>query len=480
MSDRDLMELFDTNGNVIGSSQLRFDSDDTSRHVYGCMEGIIVSVKPSDDQDNSSSANANDKRGFRHECVVLIVDADGEPNLLLEHVVIPPRQHSGIDDYEEDLPRGVLTHLDKQTISENWKHLDISRLDGEHCVVSFMSGCIDKPFISNWWPHPANKFDPATTGQACLAQVDANKNLSRSMRRVNGVLQMVTKDGDLYLSTNEASSTVEITPKYRRQLKDKGGSLQVDIKKTQQLEINWNVPVEGLKAGSTSAAQSRDVDLPHIDHAKALAAMTPDKRETTRTFLRHKQYEMLEKTSNWTVWCEDTSSESGKKGEATLLADNSVNIYVRPGSGPATTISINDGKIQIINSDGSLINVLNDAIHVVTKSGGRISVEGKNVTVAGKMDISGPVAIANGPDPVINATTYQLAESLVIGPLGAYLLAAAAAWKAVGAIVPPPAKLLTDAASAAATTATPLATAFAGELAKGMKSPFATKNLTSS
>lgn len=482
MNDRDLTELFDANGNVITSSQLRFEDDDRYRHTTVTMEGIVVAVKPSDDSDNLSSNNTSDKRGFRHECTVLIVDVDGEPCLLLENVVIPPRQHSGIDDFEEDLPRGVTGHVDKQKLSANWKHLDWSRLDGEHCIVSFLGNNIDKPYISNWWPHPANKFDPATSGQACLTQVDPKKNLSRAMRRVNGTLQMVTKDGDIYVNTNEAASTVEITPKYKRFLKDKGGSIQVDIKKSQQLEINWNIPVEGLKAGSTSASQEREADLPHVDHSKAVAAMTPDKRETSRTFIRHTQFSMFEKTSNYTIWCEDTSSNGGEEGNIAVLADDRIDLFVRKGSDPTVDIHVEKGVIQLLNDDGTRVDVLNDAVHIVTKSGGRISIEGGNITVAGKTDMTGPVAIGGGAgQPVVNANTYQLAESLVMFDLTAYLKLAGEAWAAVlPAIADPTGQGKVTAAKAAAEKATTSTAIFLAKLLLANASPFTTKNLTSS
>lgn len=478
MSDRDLLETRHANGNVTSSSQLRFQSDNKFKTVYTPMEGIILEVKPSDDPDNlSSTIEWSDNRGHRHECTVLITDANSEPMLLLENVVIPPSKHSGMDDFEEDLPRGVSGHLDKEKLSKNWAHIDLSRLDGEHCVVSFLGGSIDKPYISNWWHHPANKFDPSTTGQACLAQADPKKQKSRAMRRVNGVLQMVSPEGDVYLNTNEANSTVEITPKYKRSMKNSGGSVQVDIKKTQQLEINWNLPIEGMKANGNSSSQEREPSLPHVDHAKAIAAPKPAKRETTRTILRYKEYEVLEKSSSFTVWCQKAGD---KKGEYVLLAEDSVNLYVRSGDGPSTTIHISNGVIQIVNNDGSSVNIAADQVNIVTKSGGMINVNGKDITLAGKIDASGPMAVG-GPtgQPTILGTTYSTLEGVYLeaeakfGKDAAILFNALAAACSVPPLTPLGAKFADLAAAFTAFTA-------AATVLKGAMPQMMSKNLTTS
>lgn len=412
---RDQLEIYEDDGNIISSSQIYYDIDHADKNMAYPMEGIIIEVKPSDDPDNLTSTVATDKRGWRHECTVLIVDADGEPNLLMDNVVIPPKNHSGIDNYDEDLPRGVTGHIDKEQLNAEWKQIDISRLDGEHCVVNFIGGNLDKPFIMSWWPHPANKFDPATSGQACLEQSDPKKNLFRSVRRVNGVLWAINRDGDVYFDTNEASSVVEISEKgkgYTRNLKDKGGSVQVNIKKNKQLEVNWNKPIEGLKAGSNSNEQTRDSDLPHADHGKAIAASTPQKRETTRTFFRHKEFEMFEKTSQFNVYCQNTESNGGKKGDYTILADDSVNIFVKNSSGTVTTISVTNDGIQIVGNDGTQFNINADEIKMATKSGGFLSLAAKAMAADAKVDLSGPLAVGGtSGEPVVLGTTFTTAFS---------------------------------------------------------------------
>ena len=448
MSDRDQLECMQLNGDVVSSSQLRFLTDTAYRRVFSPMEAIILSVQPSDSPDNLSSGVVSDSRGFRHECSVLVVDNNGEPSLILENVVIPPQSHSGINDFEEDLPRGVVEHVDKMELSENWKNLDWSRLDGEHCIVAFIGGSIDKPYIQNWWPHPANKHDPATTGAACLQQVDVKKYKTRAMRRVNGVLWLVTGTGDCYLNTSEANSSIEVSPKPKRTQYEKGGNVQVDIKSSQQLEVNWNTFVEGLKAGSSTSEQAREPSLPHLDHDKALAATVPPARGTKKTFLRYKQYEMLQKTSNFTIWCENTEDDSGKKGEATLLASDAINLYVREGTTandpPCTTISITEGTIQLLNNDdGTQVSVLNDEVQIVTKSGGFVSIKGNVVTVNGNAVFSGPVAIGGAAaQPLIKGTAFLAALNVFLGKVSldpaATVTAAAAAELVIALAAAPP------------------------------------------
>jgi hypothetical protein len=357
-------EVFEENGTVTSSAELRFDDVDKFQQIRGPMVGMILRVNVSDDQDNRTASDSPSKRGYRHECTVVITNFKTmQPFLVLENVVIPPGRHSGIDDFDEDLPRGMTTHLDGKEISTYWKHLDISRLDGEYCVVGFIGGNIDYPYIQNWWPHPANRFDPATSGkEKFLNQYDSGKCLSRATRRVNGVIWLVTREGDIYVNTNEANSIVEAASnkKYNRKLKPKGGHVQIDIKKGKQLEVNWNTLIEGLQAGSDD---KREQDLFHADHGEASEITTLPKRETTRTYFRHKEFEMLEKTSDYGVVCENTEVSGGKKGIYHILADDEVLIVQQTGGAPVATLDMTGGKLVITTvADTTISSTANVAV----------------------------------------------------------------------------------------------------------------------
>jgi hypothetical protein len=361
--------LVDDAGNVISSSSLRQEAHDEFQNIAGPMVGMILEVQPSDVVANKTSSNSRTKRGWRHECTVMItMNAGGiEPNLILSNVVILPARHSGVDNYEEDLPRGVSTkHLDNKEITEQYAKLDTSRLDGEMCVVDFIGGSIDFPYIQNWWPHPANIYDPATCGKESskeagfLKQIDIDKHLTRSMRRVNGVLQLITPEGDIYINTNDANSILEIesdkgkTKGYKRLGKDSGGSIQIDIKPSQQVELNFNDPVEGLKIKlDKNAADKREPSLPHIDQGKVLTnavspiMIVPQARSTKKTYVQRRKYEKYDKTSNHEIYCENTESETdGKKGEYKLSADDSVT-FIAGKSPDLTTVLITKDKMDV-------------------------------------------------------------------------------------------------------------------------------------
>jgi len=313
-------------GSIYSSSQLSLEEDLEDQRAFYPMVGVILNVNPSDDPDNlSAGVEGSDQKGWRHECRVLIMDANTEPNLILENVIIPPNSHCGVDNYEEDLPRGLLRSLDGQKLSEHFKDHDITRLDAEWCVVAFIGGSIDKPFITNWWHHPLNFHDPASSGQALkgnsLKQVDLQKNKLRKLRRINGVQMLVSPEGDVYLDTSEANSKLDVLPSVKRMGVKKGGSIQVNVKSTQQAELNWNTPVEGLKAGSTSTSRSREEALSHIK-APVKPVGNPKARETTRTMVRIKEYEALVRTSNLNIECQNT----GAAGNLSATADDNVTV----------------------------------------------------------------------------------------------------------------------------------------------------------
>ena len=154
-------------GTVSAASQYVVNELTESMKMTHPMIGIVLSVQPSDSPDNLTSCITEDDRGWRHECSVLIVDNNSAPNLLLENVVIPPSSHSGLDNFDEDLPRGIDKDLiTGEIIPANFSNIDFTDIDAEWCVVDFIGGTIDKPYIQNWWYHPRNNYDPATCGKA--------------------------------------------------------------------------------------------------------------------------------------------------------------------------------------------------------------------------------------------------------------------------------------------------------------------------
>lgn len=440
-------------GTVVSSSQTEFD-DWLADKATPIFHGIILEVRPCDSDKNYSALNAEDFRGHRHECKVLASDYIGrEPDLIITNVIIPPDRHSGIDDFDEDLPRGTTGTIDGSHYSDDLRKVDYTKLDGEWCLVGFVGGNIENPFIIGWWPHPANKYDLITSGnktfgedlkKTSLAQFDTKSGKSRFLRRVNGTVMMVTKNGSVYLDTSEANSTVKIVNgKYTRTLVDKGGDFQFDLAPKAQLEVNFNEkdhknPRIGVR--SNSQEPQTDVELPHPDQP---VTGDPKPRETKRTYIRGKEYELLLKTSNFSIFCEKVDGE--EDGEFIVQAHDGVTIAQQPSGGIAATMSIRDGKIQLVAADGTQINILSDEVQIVSKGGSVISLKGSVATVSaatialgGAVAVSGAMSISDGnpatpTEAALKGDTYLSELTTLLTAIKAYLTAAGTAWPTTAA-----------------------------------------------
>jgi len=408
----DVKEL---DGSVVASSQHIIDDWITDRRMMPLL-GIILDVHTADHKNNFSAQQTADLRGVRHECTILATDYLGkQPDILIPHVIITPARHSGIDNFDEDLPRGCSKMVDGSVYDTGLKNIDYAKLDGEWCMVGFVGGAFECPFILCWWPHPANRYDLATSGSGykgkALVQYDPKKDRSRFLRRINGTYFAINKLGSVYLDTTESNSQVTIKDaKVKRELVSKGGHLQLDIEKSAQLEINFNEKEHKgprLGAGSTKSAPVTDVDLPHPDQP---VTGSPKARSTKRGYRRQKQWETFEKTSRYDLFCENTEAEGdsdkGKKGEALLKAEDTISITVAKGTDTGTMINIAKGKIQLWSDDGTQINVLNDEVQLVTKGGGSVVVKGQVVTVNGLVNVTGPLSVGGVGVPTILGTPF--------------------------------------------------------------------------
>lgn len=221
------------------------------------MLGIVIDVMPADATDNESAQRSDVSRGFMPQCSVLVVSGGTGMSMFLDKVYILPDSLTGTNDYCEHLPRGSKRSLSNNGDPYNSSLLGINPmdLDGEWCIVGFLGGNVDQPFILKWWPHPRNSFDPLTSGNGNPDGTGTPKSLNqlgRMFKRTNGVEHVITRNGDVYLSTYFAGS--EIAPelphrfgRYGRHLRpNEGGSVKVNIKPSQQLEINFNEYEDGL------------------------------------------------------------------------------------------------------------------------------------------------------------------------------------------------------------------------------------------
>jgi len=418
-----MSDVLGEGGEVISSSQREYPEHLVGERMQP-MLGIILSVHPSDDKDNSVAKSSQLSRGTRHECTVLAGSDPYHPDVPLYNVVIPPERHSGIDNFEEDLPRGCSNQLmDESTFNSDLSKIDYGKLDGEWCVVGFLNGSIRHPYIQRWWPHPSNYFDPATSGVAhqgqALVQADVKKNRFRVYRRINGTSFTVNREGSVYVDTTQAGRTASIQQgKQSTKQFDKGGHGQFDIKRSAQLEINWNLKKNKgpqIGAGSSSAKQIHDTDLPHPDQP---VTGVPEPRATKRTILRGKEFDLLFKTSSLSVYCENTIDlEGGKKGEYSALAEDQITLAVQPKGGTATVLVINKDTLTATTTDGSTMTVGNDQAAMATKSGAQISAKGGAVSVTGPdgVSVGAPVSLG-GPTaihPAIKGDVFMVALSAV-------------------------------------------------------------------
>jgi hypothetical protein len=413
-----MSDVLFADGSVVSSSQLTVDDESLDQDITQSMLGIVLSINVSDSVDNLTAMLRDDGRGWRHECKVWVVDGNTESNLILENVIIPPPSPSGVDNFSEEIPPAILKTTDGSKLAENFKNQDWSKLDCVWCVVSFIGGSIDRPYISNWWHHSGNYLDPATGGTAlggnALKQVNVSKNRFRSVRRINGTSFLVSSEGDVYLDTTEAGTTRVVEPSLKKLGVDKGGNIQVDVKSPRQLEINWNKPVEGLKSGSTSASQSRENSKIQTQPAKP---GNPPARETSRSFIRGNEYDMLLKSTDLQIYCE---SQDSRTGQFVVLGNDIVNLsQAKKTSGGVETaarIQLDDGKITIQGKDGDVISISSDQIAVASKSGAQVSIIGDKVSVSGSggVSLAGPVSLGASTTPAIDGVVLgnQFAASL--------------------------------------------------------------------
>jgi hypothetical protein len=200
----------------------------------------------------------------------------------LNNVIITPDSRTGLDDYYERLPKGCSALINGQPWNNEVNNIDPYKLDGDWCVVGFLGGSLDTPYILRWWPHPGNRFDAATSGQSNPNDRVRRPYLvqdSRFFHRINGVEFVISKQGHVYLSTYRANSNLAFgTPlqpqdgRFPRTLnEEEGGSFKAWIKPSQSFELDWNVPTNGL-----GVLDETDPDLPQTNPARAGVAQAKE------------------------------------------------------------------------------------------------------------------------------------------------------------------------------------------------------------
>lgn len=240
--------------------------------------GVILAVNPSDSDKNKTAYKAADRRGYLHTCTVLVVEDGQSSFFVLGNVVITPDARTGLDDYYERLPRGCSGLVTGENWNNQFNNINPYDLDGDWCVVSFLGGSLDNPFILKWWPHPRNPYDAATSGNRNPNSPSSPRYLAQDGRffhRINGVEFVVTKPGDIYFSTALANSALRfgsplapVNGRFpRTPNEDQGGSLKGWIKPSQSFELDWNEQINGLGVVEVPDAEIPQINPPQVGSA---------------------------------------------------------------------------------------------------------------------------------------------------------------------------------------------------------------------
>jgi hypothetical protein len=252
---------FTRDGTPIQRAVTKNPSHYSSQRMNVPKLGVILSVRYADDPNNTSSKEYQDFRGFIAEAQVLLTNNEG----ILNKVFITPDGPTGLDNFEELLPRPSSITVTGQELNDNLTQIDLCDLDGDWCIVEFLNGDLKTPFISRYWPNPRNTYDPATSGKGnpvfATGQGRALDQKGRYFRRINGVEHVVTKEGNIWVST--ARSGYKLKPgtnntsndgRFPRLNNDEGGSIIVNVKPSQLFELSFNEQVDGI--GSDNLADS--------------------------------------------------------------------------------------------------------------------------------------------------------------------------------------------------------------------------------
>lgn len=329
--------------------------------------GIVLAVYPSDDLNNKSSQQRQDRRGFRHECTVQIVGNGHGGMYRIPHVVIPPNSPSGVDDYEEYLPRPCSTPMTGGELDLTMQRNTPHELDGDWCVVGFLNQSQSQPFILRWWPNPNNVYDPQTSGQGSPDRSGNGKALNqtgRYFRRLRGIETTITPAGDFYFDTNLAGAALQPSEpiskgRFKRADTTTGGNVRASIKNGAHLEIDWTPPKDGI-----GILDQADAYLPQSNPKPSGSNTQQEERQNTYLKVNKDVLELLcpsnikfnseriEFSAKTEFSCQAPNISLGKSGaDVTILGDD-----VKLGDEGAQAI------VTTIGEDANFQALLNAAV----------------------------------------------------------------------------------------------------------------------
>jgi hypothetical protein len=400
--------------------------DYTHYKINTMMLGVILEVYPADSKSNRTAHQSEEERGFYHEAKVLLVNTNSGSNLIVDHVVICPSVNTGLDNYYEHLPRPTRNRVDGADMPSDGSQVDPYDLDGDWCVVGFLGGSLEQPFIVTWWPHPRNSFDPATSGNG--NQGESLVQDERYFTRVNGVEKVITEGGDIYLSTKYANSNItfdtpdvfrpggEGTPgvqvprskkgRWVRTIdEDKGGSVLVEIKPSQTVELSWDEPIDGA-----GILRGNEAELPQTNPP-------PTKRQNASTIQREEMYVLVDRDT-FRVDASDVKLNVGNRvriicrDETTICSTNVINIESKQVAIDGTeVIEVTSPSVTIFGDDeiklesDTLIDLeSNDEVSIVANNNASLLSTTADANVSGIR-----VILGGGSDALIKGTALNSA-----------------------------------------------------------------------
>jgi hypothetical protein len=202
--------------------------------------GIVLNVFPADDERNSNTGSSADVRASHFQARVLVVNDGSDSPWTLPNVIVPPSGTCGVDNYDEEIPRGTTGTIDDSVLSSSLTSTSLKKLDGDWCIVDFIGGSSNQPFIAKWWPHPANRMDSITAGLK-----DGNLTQGRrKVKRFQGTRFCITEKGSVLIDTSEANSKLQKGKRVPDPSKT-GGDIRVSMKPEREFELNFNPFVFG-------------------------------------------------------------------------------------------------------------------------------------------------------------------------------------------------------------------------------------------
>lgn len=243
------MTMRSADGTIRQSAHQANPHDYAHERLYAPVVGVILRVHSSDDPFNPSAKVQQDQRGYMTTVDVLVVGHGNDNPWLVPNVVVLPSGASGVDDYQEEIPNGCSQMIDGSQYDPTFSGIDITKVDGDWCVIGFIGGSIEQPVMLSWWPHPGNRSDPATAGFPVSTDNGTQdtgvlKQGRRFFKRYRGTKITITDQGSVFIDTNESNGQVSGSSSgITRSQTDDGGDVQVDMKPARQLQVNFNPSV---------------------------------------------------------------------------------------------------------------------------------------------------------------------------------------------------------------------------------------------